>query len=165
MHRLNNKIGTIPERVEGLRDKNQASLEQDEYLANNLEQIRASAVAAMEVIQETLYHLRPFQVSSVAVTDCVQEALNSIHLPADVQVYQEDLETLPCVQAGMKRLTLALINLLENAIDAMSGEGRPSASEKVQMRTGCMWPSVTAGLASRRISTREFSSSVIALGR
>ena len=61
LHRLNNKIGTIPVRVQGIQEKSQLSLEQDPYLAKNLSEIERSASKSMEVVHDSLFHLRPIQ--------------------------------------------------------------------------------------------------------
>ncbi len=81
LHRLNNKVGTIPVRVEGIQDKCAALLEADPYLAANLGEIQRSASEAMQVVRENLDHLRPIQLAPVSVAACIQEAL-AIHPPA-----------------------------------------------------------------------------------
>jgi signal transduction histidine kinase len=53
----------------------------------------------------------------------VREALVSSRLSPGVQVKTEGLDLLPPVQAGPKRLGLVFSNLLENAADAMGGNG------------------------------------------
>jgi signal transduction histidine kinase len=164
MHRLNNKIGTIPVRVEGIQDKCQPSLSQDPYLAMNLEEIERSASAAMEVMQETVYHLRPIQFSEVTIEECVREALATAQLPPGVQVNQIGLESLPRVYAGTRRLTLVFVNLLENAVDAMGGEGtidiRGEVYEKwIEIRFSDNGPGIPPDLQDRifefNYSTRE----------
>ena len=124
LHRLNNKVGTIPVRVEGIQDKCESALAADTYLSKNLEEIQRSASEAMEVVRESLFHLHPIQLAPVSVASSVREALASVHLPGSVQVRSEGLEELPPVQAGSKRLSLVFINLLENAADAMGGKGK-----------------------------------------
>jgi signal transduction histidine kinase/GAF domain-containing protein len=123
MHRLNNKVGTIPVRVEGIQDKCAAALREDTYLAMNLQAIQNSAVEAMEVVHESLFHLHPIQLAPVSVAEAVREALASTPLPERVTVRVEGLEALPPVQAGAARLALVFGNLLENAVDAMPGAG------------------------------------------
>lgn len=124
LHRLNNKIGTIPVRVEGIQDKSAATLRGDPYLMKNLDEIQRSAAEAMEVVRESLFHLHPIQLAPVSVAASVREALNAVHLPPGVSVEVEGLSDLPPVQAGSTRLALVFSNLLENAVDAMAGKGR-----------------------------------------
>lgn len=123
LHRLNNKIGTIPVRVEGIQDKCQQAIAKDSYLDKNLNEIDRSASEAMQVVRETLFHLHPIQLAPVSVAASVREALGATRLPDSVQVMTEGLDLLPPVQAGPKRLGLVFTNLLENASDAMGGSG------------------------------------------
>lgn len=121
LHRLNNKVGTIPVRVEGIQDKCAAALEADAYLARNLDEIQKSAAEAMQVVRESLFHLHPIQLAPVSVAGSVREALAATRLPEGVQVLSDGLESLPPVQAGQQRLALVFTNLFENAADAMAG--------------------------------------------
>ncbi len=123
LHRLNNKIGTIPVRLEGIQDKSRASLESDAYLASNLTEIERSAREALDVMRETLYHLQPIQLTPVSVAGSVEDAIRTTRLPEGVQVQCQGLKELPLVQAGAQRLMLVFVNLLENASDAMHGQG------------------------------------------
>jgi len=86
----------------------------------------------MQVVRENLDHLRPIQLAPVSVAACIQDALASTHLPAGVRVETEGLEALPPVQAGADRLSLVFSNLLENAADAMKGQGEVHIGVAVQ---------------------------------
>ena len=59
LHNMNNKVGTIPVRVQNIQDKYRPALEADSYLANNLKEIERCAMEAMQIVQENLSHLRP----------------------------------------------------------------------------------------------------------
>ena len=124
LHRLNNKIGTIPVRIEGIQDKSRATVASDAYLAANLEEIGRSAREAMDTVRDSLLHLQTTQLGPVRITECLDEALAHAHLPDTVQVTTAGLPDLPPVLAGQRGLTLVFANLLENAADAMSGTGR-----------------------------------------
>ena len=124
LHRLNNKVGTIPVRVEGIEDKCAAALEADPYLSANLAEIGHSAREAMEAVRESLFHLQPMPLAPVSVADCVDEALAGCLLPAEISVTLTGLKGLPAVVAHPSGLTLVFTNLLENAADAMSGAGQ-----------------------------------------
>lgn len=124
LHRLNNKVGTIPVRVEGIQDKCYETLVADPYLAKNLTEIQRSATEAMDAVRESLFHLNPIQLAPVSLAASVHEALEATHLPPGVTVQVEGLDCLPAVQAGTQRLSLVFSNLLENASDAMSGMGK-----------------------------------------
>ena len=124
LHRLNNKVGTIPVRVEGIQDKCQDALASDPYLEKNLAEIERSATEAMEAVRESLFHLHPIQLAPVSVAGSLREAQADTRLPPTVVVLVNGLEDLPAVQAGQKRLAWVFSNLLENASDAMGGHGR-----------------------------------------
>ena len=80
LHRVNNKIGTIPVRVEGIQDKCPAALEADPYLAHNLTEIERSAAEAMTVMRDSLFHLRPIHLVPVNLAECVAEAIEDERL-------------------------------------------------------------------------------------
>ncbi len=154
LHRLNNKIGTIPVRVEGIQDKSQEALMQDAYLSKNLEEIEQSALEAMEVVHDSLFHLRPIQFTSVCVKDSVEEAISMANLSPGVQVELHNLAGLPPVYAGPKRLTLVFANLLENAADAMQGQGNiyingRTLEERVEVRVSDSGPGISPELHER----------------
>lgn len=123
LHRLNNKIGTIPVRIQGIEAKCPAALK-DPYLATSLQEIKESARAAMEIVRESMAHLRPIHLRPVAVNRCIHQALQEVNLPAAVQVSQSGLDELPPVMASEEQLKLVFVNLIENAADAMKGRGK-----------------------------------------
>jgi signal transduction histidine kinase len=154
LHRLNNKIGTIPVRVEGIEDKSQAALAQDSYLTKNLEEIERSALEAMEIVHDSLFHLRPIEFTSVDVRTSVEEAISAANLPPGIKVHVQQLSGLPQVYAGPRRLTLVFVNLLENAADAMHGAGSIHISgqtldQHVEVRVSDTGPGISPDLHDR----------------
>ncbi len=131
LHRVNNKIGTIPVRVEGIQDKCQPALQADAYLAHNLAEIERSADDAMTIMRDSLDILRPIRMIPVDVAECVEEAIETSDLPPAIRIRQAGLETLPPVAAGPRRLALVFANLLENAATAMDGRGEITVSGSV----------------------------------
>jgi GAF domain-containing protein/nitrogen-specific signal transduction histidine kinase len=123
LHNMNNKVGTIPVRIQAIQDKYQQILEADSYLANNLAEIERSATYAMQIVQESLSHLRPIRMENVIIATRIQEAIHSVHVPATVQIEMKGLESLPTVTAGGQSLTFVFRNLIENAVAAMDGNG------------------------------------------
>ena len=123
LHNMNNKVGTIPVRIQAIQDKYQQMLEADAYLANNLAEIERSATYAMQIVQENLSHLRPIRMEKVNIAVRVEEAIRFVHVPETVQIETSGLEHLPTVIAGGQSLTFVFRNLLENAIAAMDGKG------------------------------------------
>jgi signal transduction histidine kinase len=123
LHHLNNKVGTIPVRVQNVQDKCRPALEADAYLANNLTEIERCAMEAMQTVRDNLSHLRPIHLEPVYVAARVVDAINAASLPPGVRVHTEGLDHLPVVTAGGQSLTFVFTNLLENAADAMHGQG------------------------------------------
>ncbi len=123
LHHLNNKVGTIPVRVEGIEDKCADVIAGHPYLRENLKAIEESAREALDLVRESLGLLRPVHPMPVSVAQCVNEALNMITLPPRVRVHMHGLSNLPKVIADRRSLTLVFVNLLENASEAMQGKG------------------------------------------
>ncbi len=123
LHHLNNKVGTIPVRVEGLQEKYQDVLEEDPYMARTLEAIQESAREALQDVRDSLALLRPIRPGPVPLHACVQDALATVKIPPAVRVHISGLDALPPVLAGKESLTFVFTNLLQNAMEAMGGEG------------------------------------------
>jgi signal transduction histidine kinase len=123
LHNMNNKVGTIPVRIQAIQDKYESMLETDLYLANNLKEIERSANAAMKIVQENLSHLRPIRMEHVLIAECVADAIRVVQIPQSVQIQTSGLEDLPPVLAGGQSLTFVFRNLLENAVSAMNSNG------------------------------------------
>jgi GAF domain-containing protein len=124
LHNMNNKVGTIPVRIQAIQDKYQPLLKANSYLATNLGEIERSATDAMQIVQENLSHLRPIRIEPVRIAARVEEAIRIVNVPADIEIQTEGLEDLPTVLAGGQSLTFVFRNLIENAITAMKGTGR-----------------------------------------
>jgi GAF domain-containing protein/two-component sensor histidine kinase len=123
LHNMNNKVGTIPVRVQTLQDKYQNVLEADPYLAKNLAEIERCATEAMQIVQENLSHLRPIHMEQVYVAPRIESAIHTAQIPPSVEVKTNGLEGLPMVVAGGQSLTFMFKNLIENAVEAMDGKG------------------------------------------
>jgi K+-sensing histidine kinase KdpD len=123
LHNMNNKVGTIPVRIQAIQDKYQPMLEAETYLANNLKEIERSASDAMQIVQENLSHLRPIRMENVQIAARVAEAIRVTQVPNGIQIQTSGLEELPAVIAGGQSLTFVFQNLIENAISAMNGNG------------------------------------------
>jgi GAF domain-containing protein len=123
LHHLNNKVGTIPVRIQGIRDKCQPALSGDAYLNANLNEIERSANEAMEAVRANLSHLRPITLADVNVAQCIQAAVEAAKLPPGIRLQVNGLAQLPPVAAAQRSLSLVFTNLLDNAVDAMGGQG------------------------------------------
>jgi GAF domain-containing protein len=138
LHHLNNKIGTIPVRVQSIQDKCRPALEADPYLTHNLTEIERCAMEAMQTVRDNLSHLRPIRLEPVYVAARVLEAVNAAHLPPEIRVQTVGLEHLPVVVAGGQSLTFVFANLIDNAADAMRGQGVIT----IQGKSGPRWVEV-----------------------
>jgi len=123
LHNLNNKVGTIPVRVQNIEDKCKAALDADPYLKNNLIEIERCAMDAMQTVSENLSHLRPIRLEPVLVDSHVMDAIRTVKLPAGIHIQTKGIDLLPAVMAGKQSLVFVFANLLENAVDAMNGKG------------------------------------------
>ena len=123
LHNLNNKLGTIPVRVQGIQDKCQDALSSNPYLVRNLDEIDRTATEAMKSVRDSLSHLRPIRLEPVTVAACVSDALQFTKLAPAIEVKLINLDRLPVVLAGDRTLMLVFTNLLENAAAAMQDQG------------------------------------------
>ena len=123
LHNMNNKVGTIPVRVQAIQDKYHQMLENDPYLANSLTEIERSAAESMQIVRENLSHLRPIRMEKVNIAARIYEATRAVQIPGTVHVEMNGLEDLPAVMAGGQSLTFVFRNLIENALAAMNGNG------------------------------------------
>jgi signal transduction histidine kinase/putative methionine-R-sulfoxide reductase with GAF domain len=154
LHQLNNKVGTIPVRIQGIQDKCQPAVLSDPYLAGNLAEIERSACEAMDTVRENLFHLRPIHMAPVQVSTCVGAAIDGVGLPDGVSVEIEGLDSLPAVVAGQQSLALVFSNLLENAAEAMKGDGVISIrgeahNDWVEISVGDSGPGIAPALHDR----------------
>ena len=93
--------------------------------------------------------------------NAVEMALTSSHLPPDVRTFHQNLGDLPEVHACPQRLPLVFMNLFDNAVRVMEGQGEIFISgstydNKVEIRVK------DSGPESHQIFTNGFSNSVIA---
>ena len=124
LHQMNNKLGVIPVKIETLQEKSRATLEEDVYLARNLEEIKETTRNAVNALQESLILLHPIQPSPVSILACVQGALRSTSIPEGIEVTLVNLEQLPWVIASEPNLRLVFQNLIENACEVLEGQGK-----------------------------------------
>ena len=132
LHHLNNKVGTIPVRVQGIKAKCAPAVGSDPYLAQNLAAIESSARQAMAAVRENLAHLRPIHATRVQVAACVNEALRDLSIPPGVVLERSDLDQLPPVAASQHSLTLVFRNLIENSLRALGDEGHIQVAGAVE---------------------------------
>jgi signal transduction histidine kinase len=120
LHRVNNLVGIIPVRVQGVVDKRPA-LAEDAYVSAALTEIEGNARSAMAAAREAMAYLRPVKLQPTSVDVSFRTALERAELPDGIRVEADRLEALPPVLAGEEQLRLVFFNLLENAADALGG--------------------------------------------
>jgi signal transduction histidine kinase len=123
IHQLNNRVGIIPVRVEGIQDKCQDTLSTDSYLAENLAEIGRSAREAMRIVRQNMNLLRPAELGPVYLRDCVNDAIHAVGIADGVTIQVEGLDDLPPVMGARQTLVLVFTNLFENAAHAMGENG------------------------------------------
>jgi signal transduction histidine kinase len=123
LHQLNNKVGTIPVRIQGIEDKCQEALASNPYLSRNLGEIERCAAEAMESVRESLSQLRPIRLEPIIIAASVADAIQFTKIPSGIDIRMKKLDHLPLVMAGERTLSLVFTNLFENAIAAMGGHG------------------------------------------
>ncbi|MBN2083654.1 MAG: GAF domain-containing protein [Anaerolineales bacterium] len=133
LHRVNNLVGIIPVRVQGVLEKRPA-LSEDAYLSAALTEIEDNARAAMAAAREAMAYLRPVKLLPTSVGVCIRTALERLELPPGIKVETDGLDSLPNVMAGEEQLRLVFFNLIENAADALAAmqpSGGPSGLIRV----------------------------------
>jgi signal transduction histidine kinase len=124
LHELNNKVGIIPVRVQGILDKSRAAVDSDQYLLANIVEIERSATEAMATVRENLALLRPITPVPLDVASCVDEAIGAASLPDGISVdIDSPQDAVPFVLGGEQSLRLVFTNLLQNAARAMGDRG------------------------------------------
>jgi signal transduction histidine kinase len=84
----------------------------------------------MDAVRDSLSHLRPIHPAPVSVAQSVAAALEAARLRGDIDIQTEHLENLPPVVASERSLTFVFTNLIENAAEALEGEGTISIRGK-----------------------------------
>jgi signal transduction histidine kinase len=126
LHQLNNKLGAVSVRIQGIEVKCEDALESWPYLAGALQEIKNGVHEAMRLVRDSLTRLQPTPPRPVAVLACLQEVLRQLKQlkPAPtIEISLVNLEQLPRAWAGEKQLEMIFYNLIDNALQAMGQQG------------------------------------------
>jgi signal transduction histidine kinase len=123
LHQLNNKVGTIPVRVQGIEDKCANLLADSPYLTHSLQEIDHSARQAMHIVRESLTHLRPVERQAVIISHCLERALQRAAPSPAIKILRAGLDDLPSALAGEQQLEMVFYNLIDNGLKAMGNQG------------------------------------------
>ncbi len=118
IHRINNMVGVIPQLVEGLKEKRPDLLD-DPFVCKKLAAIEGNARTAMTTARETFAGIRPFPLQAVSVLKCYEAAVARVACPRRISLRARWLGKLPAVSAAEEQLQLVLVNLIENAVEAI----------------------------------------------
>jgi GAF domain-containing protein len=128
LHQLNNKVGAISVRVQGIEEKCGEVITASPYLSKSLKEIEHSARQAMAIVRDSLAHLRPVERQPVDVARCLERALLRAAPPPEVKIALSGLSSLPYAVAGEQQLEMAFYNLIDNALQALAGQGQLNLS-------------------------------------
>ncbi|NJN99564.1 MAG: GAF domain-containing protein [Anaerolineales bacterium] len=123
LHQLNNKVGAIPARVQGIEDKCADLLAASPYLDQNLHDIEHSARQAMSIVRESVAHLRPLERQAVDLAHCLDRAIRRAAPGPAITLNKAGLAELPRALAGEQQLEMVFYNLIDNALKAMGEQG------------------------------------------
>ncbi len=122
VHKLNNVAGTIPARVEMIKellDPNDPGYPKIEHflgaISNDIDGILRTAQAIKAPAPEEL--------ESVNISTVVSTAITRIALPPDIKIDNKCEEGLPPILAYGGQLVDAIENIVRNGIDAINGKG------------------------------------------
>lgn len=128
LHQLNNKVGVIPVRVEGILDKCEQEVADSPYLQRNLQEIGQSAQRALEIVRQNLSILKPRESGQVKLDLCLRRAAKELSLE---DLVEGELQV-PPVKGDVRSLTLVFLNLLENASRVLPPGGRVMVAGMVE---------------------------------
>jgi signal transduction histidine kinase len=123
LHQLNNKLGAVSVRIQGIEVKCGEALEGWPYLAEGLADIKKGVHEAMHLVRNSLVHLQPASPQPVDLLVCIQRVLQQLRPAPTLKITLVNLEQLPRAWAGEKQVEMIFHNLIDNALQAMEQQG------------------------------------------
>jgi signal transduction histidine kinase len=152
-HELRNPLGVIETSLFILRGRQGTA---DERVAKHLDRIGQQVGVANRIVSDLLDMIRdrPLQREQVQLEAVWREVLAAVPRPAGVTVREQGLEGLPVIQGDASQLRQVLVNLLENAVQAVEEAGTveltASASpEAVQLAIEDSGPGISDAIRGR----------------
>lgn len=161
-HEINNPLGIIL----GFAQSIKAEVKPDNPLMGPLSFIEKEAVRCKELVQNLLVFSRSSQLeqhSNIDVTAAVKEALSLITAQSrvkDVELKTDLASGVPPVSANKNQVQQIVINLCNNAMDAMTDKGVLVVRTGRLMRNGAEWATIevedTGGGIPKEIQSKIF---------
>ncbi len=131
-HEIRNPLHTIRAALDVLEMKLARKEDPQEYLDIVRGEIERADRTVQEILSYSKNNESHFQQTGLA--DLLKRALSLVSVPETVQVVQDLNESVPSLYLDEERILRVLINLLENAVDALDGKGTLSLRLRLEDR-------------------------------
>lgn len=130
VHRLNNPMGAIRQRIELLEKKRADLLAQDEYLAKFLTVVEKNVEKVIGMVRELRERDRE-TTQAIVIWPLLTMALARAEIPENIEVVTNPDDNLPRALVN-SRLENVFYNLITNAIEAMPKGGKLEITAEVE---------------------------------
>ncbi|MEW6615344.1 MAG: ATP-binding protein [Thermodesulfobacteriota bacterium] len=98
----------------------------EEKVIEHLQRIERQISLSDKIISDLLdfSRMRTPVLVEVLVSDIIDDVLSNIAVPEGIEIVKDMKSTLPAIKADKDQLRLVFINMVTNAVEAMSGGGR-----------------------------------------
>jgi len=142
LHRMNSDIGALKvylsDAIDSLPSNN----------SNNTEDVMNNIKDMQNLVQRISRNLgkmpawKQEEIRSISIDQVISEALDQVEIPSQVSLQMELPPNLPKVLAGEQQLIGVFVNLIQNALDAMSNKGTLSIYGKKLQRETQVWTQI-----------------------
>lgn len=123
VHRLNNLIGPIPVWIQEIRQKSTDSLD-DPLLSKRLEDIERVVRDVLDLVEQVRQKsIEPEGPTEVEAPAIIKQAIDSIRIPANINVIEQFDDNLPQLVYPKDELIEMVRNLVKNAADVLGDGG------------------------------------------
>ena len=124
LHRINNDVGAIRVYAQMLKEQLEGK---DKTFANDIYELSEQILNEADKLNRNI----PDKFEGVDVNKALDIALKKIRFDKNIEIYRSTPETLPSVKGGEKQIQDIIVNLLQNARDAMQSGGKLILSAEV----------------------------------